>query len=127
MLHLAGNVRQWIGSGLGGTPDTRNREREFQEQGPIPRRLLVSMLEKEVKAACSVLARLSAADLDRIHIIQGFRVSGLQAVAHVVEHFAYHCGQIIYLTKVRLGADLKFTRLPGSRERRRKALRLPAV
>jgi uncharacterized damage-inducible protein DinB len=127
ILHLAGNVRQWIGSGLGGEPDIRTREREFQEPGPIPRGALLALLEKEVGSACRLLTRLPAADLEKAYVIQGFRVTGLQAVMHVVEHFAYHSGQIIYLTKQRLGTDLKFTRLPGERSRKRKTPSLPAI
>jgi uncharacterized damage-inducible protein DinB len=126
-LHLAGNIRQWIGAGLGGEPDIRNRDREFQETGPIPRRALLALLEKEVGAACKLLTRLSTPDLERAYVVQGFRVTGFQAVTHVVEHFAYHCGQIIYLTKLRLGTDLNFTRLPGQPGRSAKAPKFPAV
>jgi uncharacterized damage-inducible protein DinB len=127
VLHLEGNIHQWIGSGLGGKPDIRRRDREFQERGPIPREMLVARLRKEVRAACRVLQSLSAKDLEAIYAIQGFRVSGAQAVSQVVEHFAYHCGQIIYVTKLRLGHDLKFTQLPGDRSRHGKSPHLPAV
>src|SRR5579875_2129928 len=113
MLHLAGNVRQWIIAGLGGEPDIRNRDREFQEQGPIPRR---------------VLNKLTPADLLKIYSIQKFRVTGFHAISHVIEHFAYHSGQIIYLTKLRLGKDLGLTQLPGQKARRpSKSPRLPAI
>jgi uncharacterized damage-inducible protein DinB len=127
ILHLAGNIRQWIGSGLGGGPDIRKRDREFREPGPIPRPALLALLEKEVESACGSLTSLSAPDLERVYVIQGFRVTGLEAVMHVVEHFAYHSGQIIYLTKVRLARDLKFTRLPGKRSRNTKTASLPAI
>jgi uncharacterized damage-inducible protein DinB len=127
ILHLAGNVRQWIGSGLGGKPDIRNRNREFQEPGPLPRRAVLALLQKEVESACRLLTRVSSADLEKVYVIQGFRVTGWQAIMHVIEHFAYHSGQIIYLTKLRLAADLKFTRLPGERGRKGKAPSLPAI
>lgn len=126
-LHLAGNVRQWIVSGLGGEPDIRNRDQEFQEQGPIPKRVLVALLQKEVKSACRTLGRLSSADLRSDYKIQKFHVSGLEAVSHITEHFAYHTGQIIYLTKLRLGEDLDFTRLPDDIRRKTKRPRLSAV
>ena len=127
VLHLTGNIRQWIGSGLGGAPDIRNRDREFQEEGPVPRRTLLALLSKEVRATCCLLAALSGPELENVYFVQGFRVTGLQAVAHVVEHFAYHCGQIIYLTKSRLGADLYLTHLPREQNRSHKGPRLPAV
>jgi uncharacterized damage-inducible protein DinB len=124
VLHLAGNVRQWIISGLGSQPDCRERDKEFEELGPIPTRKLARHLQKTVAEACGVLARSSTRDLEREFPIQGFRVTGLSAIAHVTEHFAYHTGQIIYATKLLTGADLGFTRLPGEKRKTRRAQKL---
>ena len=123
-LHLSGNVRQWIISGLGGEPDRRERDKEFAERGPLPRRALLTRLRGTVVEAGNVLEKLGADELIRVYSIQGFRVTGLEAVAHVVEHFAYHTGQIIYITKLRLGEDLGFTRLggPGEKMGKRRSL-----
>lgn len=115
VLHLCGNLRQWIISGLGGAPDFRERDKEFSERGPIPRRVLVSQLRSTVKQACWTIDSLPSKTLSQEFEIQGFRVSGLVAIAHVYEHFAYHTGQIIYLTKLKRGKDLRFTRLPSSK------------
>ena len=112
VLHLCGNVRQWIVSGLGGADYKRERDREFAEQGPIPREVLVKQLRGTVRDACRVLGQLSDDSLSRKHSIQGFRATGLDAVFHVTEHFGYHTGQIIYITKLKRGQDLRFTRLP---------------
>jgi uncharacterized damage-inducible protein DinB len=112
VLHLSGNVRQWIVSGLGGAQDHRDRDLEFEERGPIPRGALIALIRKTVNEACSVLCGLSEDSLSRVHKIQGYRASGMYAVSHVVEHFAYHTGQIIFITKLRTGKDLRFTRLP---------------
>jgi len=123
VLHLCGNVRQWIISGLGGAPDLRERDREFSERGPVPRRVLISQLKRTVKKACQTIDRVSPKNLSRQFEIQGFRVSGLLAIAHVYEHFAYHTGQIIYLTKLKRGTDLRFTRLPSSKRSAHRRLR----
>ena len=125
VLHLTGNVRQWIVSGLGGAPDVRQRDWEFSERGPLPRRVLVSRLRKVVEEACRVMGKLSPEDLARAHTIQKYQVTGMEATFHVAEHFSHHAGQIILLTKMLTGSDLKFTRLPG--ETRRKGRNLPAV
>ncbi len=125
VLHLSGNVRQWIISGLGGAPDIRQRDLEFSECGPLPRRVLANRLRKTVQEACSVLSKLSPDDLARLHTIQKFRVTGLEAAFHVAEHFSHHAGQIILLTKMLTGRDLKFTHLGG--ERKKKARHLPAL
>jgi len=116
VLHLSGNVRQWIGSSLGEEPDRRERDKEFAEVGPLPRRELAMRLRSTVVEAGKVLEGLDPHKLIRVYSIQGFRVTGLQVVVHVVEHFAYHSGQIIFITKMKLGEDLGFTRLPGEKK-----------
>lgn len=121
VLHLCGNVRQWIISGLGGAPDVRERDTEFAERGPLPRRILVAQLCQTVGEVCSVLDGLSADDLLREYTIQGFHETGLSAVAHVFEHFSHHTGQIIYLTKLKRAKDLRFTHLPKVKSRKPRA------
>lgn len=112
VLHLCGNVRQWIISGLGGAADVRERDAEFSERGPISRRVLITRLKKTVQEACDTIDRFPADALSRQFTIQGYHLSGLEAMAHVSEHFSHHTGQIIYLTKLKRGKDLRFTRLP---------------
>lgn len=116
VLHLQGNVRQWIINGMGGQPDRRDRDREFAEAGPIPRRVLLAGLRKTAKEADEVLGNLSKRDLLREFSIQGYNVNGLQVVCHVAEHFALHAGQIIFVTKLKCAKDLRFTRLPAQRK-----------
>jgi len=119
VLHLSGNIRQWIISGLGGSPDTRERDREFSEQGPVPRKELVALFRKTVRETCRALRRLTDESLTRRYEIQGYRVTGLETVYHVAEHFAYHAGQIIFITKQMRGKDLGFTRLPTVKQKKR--------
>jgi uncharacterized damage-inducible protein DinB len=127
VLHLNGNVRQWILSGLGGLPDRRERDREFSERGPLPRRVLAAKLRKTVNEACRVIARLTPQDLARLHAIQRYQVSGFVALSHVTEHFAHHSGQILYITKMLQARDLGFTHLPGEKRKRAAKKRLPAI
>ena len=118
VLHLSGNVRQWILAGLGGTEDRRERDREFAERGPIPRQALITQLRRTARDACRVVSKLSDDSLSQKYEIQGYKVTGLDAVYHVTEHFGYHTGQIIYITKLRRAQDLKFTRLPVIKKQR---------
>lgn len=113
VLHLCGNVRQWIISNLGENEDVRDRDSEFAERGPIPRKALIDRIKKTVREACAVLDRVPEATLLKKFTIQGLHVTGVQAVAHVSEHFAYHTGQIVFITKMKRGKDLRFTRLPA--------------
>lgn len=118
VLHLSGNIRQWIIAGLGGAPDVRIREKEFSARGQFSRRALVTRLNQTIREARRVLRRLPTQALTRKYWIQGFRVTGLAAVAHVYFHFSYHAGQIIYLTKLKRARDLRLTKLPAGAGKR---------
>ncbi len=84
VLHICGNMRQWIISGLGGAPDLRERDKEFAERGPIPGPALRQKFQQTVKEASSVMARLRPDVLTRPHRIQGYDVTGYEAAAHVI-------------------------------------------
>jgi len=122
ILHLCGNVREWIISGLGGAEDKRERDREFAERGPIPRQALVTQLRRTIRDACRVIARLSDDSLSQKYTIQGYHVTGMDAAFHVAEHFGYHTGQIIYITKLKRAQDLRFTRLPVIKPKLKKGI-----
>lgn len=108
MMHLQGNVRQWIISGLGGAPDMRERQREFDERAGAGKAELLSSLEATVEEACGVIEAIAPAELLKPRRIQGLEVTTFGAVFTVVEHFAMHTGQIIWITKALSGQDLRF-------------------
>ena len=108
ILHLAGNVRQWVVSGIGGAPDERRREEEFLANGGYSGPDLMAHLEEALVEVAEVLAELHPEDLPAARTIQGMDTTVLDALYHVVEHFSTHTGQIVYLTKLRTGQDLGF-------------------
>src|SRR5712691_11748644 len=108
LLHLSGNIRQWIVCGLGDATDSRDRDLEFAQRGEIPRAELFDKLKRTVDEAVATLARLDPDKLLEKHGIQGLEVSALEAVLHVVEHFSMHAGQIILITKLLTATDLHF-------------------
>lgn len=109
VLHLCGNVTQWILVTFRDEPDRRNRPAEFAATGGIPVDELMRRLQITVDAACECVDRLTTTDLLRERIIQQqFRETGLSAVLHVLEHFSGHAGQIYFFTKQLTGLDLKF-------------------
>ncbi len=114
MLHLAGNVTQWILGGVAGRPYARTRQQEFDERTPFPKSDLVARLSSVVLEADGVIARLDAAALTERRQIQRYDVSVLEAVYHVVEHFGMHTGQIILLSKARSARDLALWRPPSA-------------
>ena len=111
LLHLAGNIRQWIVSGVGGAPDVRDRQAEFDERSPIHADTLLTQLEEAVTDADAVLARLTPGDLPGMRTIQGNTVTVFGAIYHVVEHFSTHTGQIILLAKAQAGDRIRFYEL----------------
>jgi uncharacterized damage-inducible protein DinB len=113
VLHLCGNMRQWMIAGLGGARDIRQRDLEFSERGPIPRAELIEKLRGVIRESSKVIDGLTTADLAKDYTIQGFHVTGYEATAHVSAHVAYHAGQIVYVAKMKRGQDLGFTKLPA--------------
>jgi uncharacterized damage-inducible protein DinB len=110
VLHLCGNVRQWIISSLGGVPDHRQRSVEFAARDGKSRAQLVEQLRTTVAEAVAVIRAVPVDQLSERRVIQGYDESVLGVIYHVVEHFSMHTGQIIFITKMLTSADLGFYR-----------------
>jgi uncharacterized damage-inducible protein DinB len=110
VLHLNGNAGQWIVASLGNNPDHRDRDAEFDARGGFSAAQLAARLRDTVERAAAIIAALTNEQLTRTYVIQNYKVSGVEAVFHVVEHFSMHTGQIIFITKMLTGADLGFYR-----------------
>ena len=108
LLHLNGNVRQWIVTSFNRRDDARNRAAEFAENASGTAGELIARLGTTMNEAEQVLLRLTEQDLLAPMDIQGYHTTGLAAVYHVVEHFGMHYGQIIYIVKALEGKDLGF-------------------
>ena len=108
VLHLCGNVRQWLISGMGGTADHRQRQKEFDETGPLPTSELHEMLDQLAADIEAVLEGISESDLVKQYNIQGYPVSGVTILVHVAEHFSYHVGQATILVKSRKNIDMGY-------------------
>jgi len=112
VLHLCGNVRQWIGWSIGGQPDIRERDREFQLSSKMETAELMAKLNGTVSEAVSILEKLPPERLtERVPTQDGERFA-LEVIYQVVGHFQQHAGQIIFATKLLTGEDLKFYTAP---------------
>jgi hypothetical protein len=118
VLHLAGNMQQWIVSGVGGASDQRQRQREFEERGPISGREVLQQLKRVVRESDGILAAVTHTTLLEYRRIQGLDITLLEAIYSVVSHFSMHTGQIILLTKMWKG-DLGFFDMSGGTPRPR--------
>lgn len=108
LLHLTGNVRQWILSGVAGETDLRVRDQEFAARQGESAEELLKRLAATVAEAVRTIRELPAERLGETVTIQNYQVSVLEAIYHVVEHFSQHTGQIAFATKLFTGEDLGF-------------------
>jgi len=108
VLHLSGNVRQWIGHSVGGAPDLRDRDSEFAARGDVDRTALLAKLDEVVDSAVATIAAVPHARLSEQITVQKYNVTVMEAIYHVVEHFAQHTAQIIFATKLLTSADLGY-------------------
>ncbi|HUQ20615.1 MAG TPA: DinB family protein [Gemmatimonadaceae bacterium] len=99
LLHLTGNVRQWIVGGIGAREVTRDRPSEFSARDGATGSELLQNLANALAECDEVLAAVKPGDLTRTVSIQGRDTTVLAAIYHVVEHFGMHTGQIVLLTK----------------------------
>ena len=109
VLHLCGNMRQWVMHGIGGAKDVRVRDAEFSADGGLTGAALIELFEKTVAEARGVIASLPAERLVERITPQTHEVSVLGAVYQVVGHVQQHVGQIILLTKQMTRHDLDLT------------------
>jgi len=110
LLHLNGNVHQWLVASFDRVNHARNRPAEFAERRHVPAAELLQQLDSTLRRVSEVLSRLTEDELCATYHIQGYTVTGLHAVYHVVEHFGMHYGQIVYITKLVSGRNLGFYR-----------------
>jgi hypothetical protein len=108
ILHLNGNVGQWLVASFNKDEDKRNRPAEFTAKREGTAAELLAKLGGTLDAAAAVLELLTVEELLAPYEIQGYHVRGLDAVYQVVEHFGLHYGQIVYIAKSLSGKDFGF-------------------
>lgn len=108
LLHLSGNVRQWVVSGIGGQVDVRRRNMEFAARGGANAADMLAMLDATLGEADEVVRALTPSELSQRRLIQGRETTVFEALYHVVEHFAGHTGQIILMAKMLSPGAIRF-------------------
>ena len=108
ILHLNGNVHQWILNGLDGQPDIRNRKKEFTNREKLDDLQLKHILANLEKVVLAALDRIDPESLLKLRPVQIYKETGVAILVHVTEHFSYHTGQIAYITKMIKNRPLSF-------------------
>ncbi len=116
MLHLSGNLRQWVISGIGGAADVRNRPKEFADRFRRPKSEILKTLQSTVSEADAVLANLDAAKLTQSKRIQGFDTNATEAAFNTISHFRGHVQEIIHMTRELVGEKYQFDFVPKGKE-----------
>jgi uncharacterized damage-inducible protein DinB len=108
ILHLSGNIRQWIISSLGYAEDTRQRDSEFAATDGYTKSELAEKLFSIVEEAKKIINKMTPEELLTKRKVQGYLYSGIAIILHVTEHYSYHTGQVIFWTKLLKDKDLGF-------------------
>jgi hypothetical protein len=108
VLHLVGNLNQFVLAAFGGAPDVREKEKEFSGRDRIPKAELLRRLEEALRSSDAILSQFNPGRFHEMTVLQGRERTYLEILSIVLEHFALHTGQIIYIAKLTTGKDLKF-------------------
>lgn len=108
VLHLSGNIHQYIVSSLGESEDIRDRDLEFNSHETYSKKELLDILNNTCRLSTQTIKNVDEDALLRFRMVQGFELSGIGIITHVVEHFSYHVGQIALISKIHLNKDLGF-------------------
>ena len=102
ILHISGNMlSRWTDflTSDGEKPD-RNRDAEFEDpEGLLPIEAIMDRWSRGWACLFDALATLSESDLERTVTIRGQPLTVIQAINRQVAHYAYHAGQIVFLSK----------------------------
>jgi len=116
VLHLCGNLRQWIVSGVGGAADVRDRPGEFARRVPILKEELRQRFDDGGREANAVLAGAGEDQLPERRRVQGFEETVLSAIYGSLAHLAGHTQEIVCLTRMQLGETYHFAWTPTTPE-----------
>ncbi|NQW27827.1 MAG: DUF1572 family protein [Flammeovirgaceae bacterium] len=108
MLHLCGNIRQYVISSLGRQQDLRQRALEFSTKEGHSKKEITTLFADTVQEAKMIILNLEEQELNRVRPVQTYVQSGVHVLIHVTEHFSYHTGQIVFWTKQLIDKDLGF-------------------
>lgn len=108
ILHLCGNMTQYVISSLGGEEDQRQRDLEFSTKGGFTKEQLSNKLHETVAKVNHIIKDINRDQILKLRSVQGFEYTGVGILLHITEHYSYHTGQIALITKLITNKDLGF-------------------
>lgn len=98
LIHLTGNIRQWVLSNLGNAPDVRNRDAEFAARTGETKQEILAAFEQVLAKALQLLDQPHP--LQKPLRIQGHDTTPIGVWIHMAEHLSYHTGQLVFFAKM---------------------------
>ena len=108
ILHLEGNVNQWVLSTFTDKKDNRARAKEFDPTRKEQKHDLTVRLDNLKSNTLDAINNINDEDLIKVYNVQCYKETGVSILIHVIEHFSYHVGQISFYTKFLLNEDLMY-------------------
>jgi hypothetical protein len=112
-LHVAGNLRHFIGAFLGGDAYVRNRETEFACRSGT-REEVISELQRTAEIVRKTLGEFPENRLgeDFPELLMGMRIRTGLFLLHLCAHAGFHLGQAGYLRRIVTGESVSSGALP---------------
>ena len=102
ILHLVGNLHQWILGGIDNQEDVRNRPAEFNARSGHTKQQLRDLLKDTVGKCCSIIEKMPLSRVTEVRRIQDMNATLAFALVMAVSHLGLHVGQIQYIGKMLL-------------------------
>lgn len=114
--HLLGNLRQWAIAGIGGEPDLRDRPSEFRVAERVEKAELQAQFNRMIDRVAAVYSVVGDDEVLADRRIQGSDTTVMAAIYSTMSHLKLHTGQVLYLTRLRLGDAYRESWTPASKE-----------
>lgn len=112
IVHMEGNIRQRIKSGILGLPDKRDRDKEFDESLHFKKDDLKKLIEQSFDLMIETANKLSPEDLLKTQTLKNEQVTFFDLLNQSANHLSEHLGQILYIAKMLLNEQYITTSVP---------------
>ncbi|MEM8734931.1 MAG: DUF1572 family protein [Planctomycetota bacterium] len=116
LLHLSGNMRQWLICGLSEIPDQRMRQTEFDDRSLRSKAELRSALESALNESIEQISVQTSSTLMPVRLVQEFEIDGFTVIVDSVGHFCGHVQEIVHLTRCQLLDRYRFEFVPQEQQ-----------
>ncbi len=118
ITHICGSFRQWTITNINNEEDVRDRPEEFLNENKIIKEELIELAATLKSEFLKAIHNLDTSRLTEQRRIQGYDVTLMSAIFRALTHLEGHIGQIVLLTRIKLGDNYKMFWTPQTDEQR---------